>query len=42
VEFHLYFDVSASDGDHCLYRGENRATTRFPQAAAKYRELFGG
>jgi hypothetical protein len=42
VEFHLYFDVSAGDGDHCLYRGENRAQTRFPRAAAKYRELFGG
>jgi hypothetical protein len=36
VEFEMYFDTPGALGEHRLRSGE------FPQAAARYRELFGG
>jgi len=42
VYFHCYFDVTAPDGAHQLSPGKNGCeTTRFPQAAAKFKALFG-
>jgi hypothetical protein len=41
VLFHCYFDVDAPDGAHQLSPGANHKPTQFPQAAARFRELFG-
>lgn len=46
VYFESYFDVTAGDGDHRLIPGVNKkdpanpTETKFPKAAAKYKELF--
>lgn len=43
VYFHCYFDVDAPDGGHQLSNGRSGTeTTRFPKAAVKFKELFGG
>jgi hypothetical protein len=39
VAFHVYFDVTASDGDHNLSGGDG--PTKFPQSAALFKQLFG-
>jgi hypothetical protein len=39
VQFNVYFDVKAPDGDHHISGLD--AATAFPQAAAKYKQLFG-
>ena len=36
-----YYDIPASDGDHQLWPGLNKRQTAFPNAALKYRSLFG-
>ena len=42
VAFHCYFDVNAPDGHHQLSPGANgKEVTAFPNAAAKFRALFG-
>jgi hypothetical protein len=42
VFFHCYFDVQASDGGHQLSPGlHGTDVTRFPQASARFRSLFG-
>lgn len=42
VAFHCYFDVEAPDGKHQLSPGENGIhKTEFPEAAKKFKELFG-
>lgn len=43
VYFHCYFDVQAGDGHHQLSPGlAGTEKTEFPEAAAKFRALFGG
>jgi len=42
VLFHCYFDVQAPDGHHQLspgFKGDEK--TEFPQAAARFKALFG-
>lgn len=41
VAFHCYFDFQAPDGHHQLSPGANGAPTEFPEASAKFAELFG-
>lgn len=42
VYFHCYFDVNAPDGDHMLFPWpEGKGSTKMPEAAKRYRELFG-
>ena len=41
VLFHCYFDVEAGDGWHQLSPGMNNYQTKFPKAAARFKELFG-
>lgn len=42
VLFHCYFDVEAPDGGHQLSPGVDNKTTRFPEGARRFKELFGG
>jgi hypothetical protein len=43
VYFHCYFDVQAGDGGHQLSPGKSGTEkTKYPQAAKKFKELFGG
>lgn len=42
VHFHCYFDVQAPDGGHQLSPGRSgNEKTEYPEAAARFRELFG-
>ncbi len=43
VFFHCYFDVQASDGGHQLSTGvRGTDVTKYPEASARFRALFGG
>ena len=41
VAWHVYFDVTASDGNHLVTQLPTKAATQFPNSATLLRQLFG-